>query len=190
MREVELKAVVGDPEAAQRLLAGAGAKPAFQGTLTDRRYDTAGGELSARNEVVRVRTYADKSGTRSSLDWKGPSSRQTGFKIREEISTAISDERSLVGILSKLGYAVVAEIDRKIVQYEVFGATVRFEFYPRMDTLVEVEGSPESIGRAIEALGMSRGEFSSDSLAAFVNRFEHRTGVRAAISDRELTGNY
>jgi predicted adenylyl cyclase CyaB len=188
VREVELKAVVADPEKAQRLLADAGAKVVFEGVLADRRYDAAGGELNARDEVIRVRAHTDKSGTRASLDWKGPSSVEAGFKVREEISTGVSDERGLVAILEKLGYSVVREIDRKIVQYEAFGATVRFEFYPRMDTLVEVEGSPESIERAVEALGMSRGEFSSEALAAFVNRFEQRTGVRAAISERELTG--
>jgi hypothetical protein len=81
---------------------------------------------------------------------------------------------------------VVKEIDRRIVQYETEGAAVRFEFYPRMDTLVEVEGEPDAIERAIEALGMSRGEFTSDSLAAFVTRFERRTGVRAAVADSAL----
>jgi predicted adenylyl cyclase CyaB len=187
MREVELKAVVEDPDEAQRLLVREGALLTFEGALIDRRYDKPDGALGLVDQVIRVRTYADKTGTRCSLDWKGPSSAETGFKVREEISTGISDEPALIGILEKLGYVPVREIDRKIVQYEAFGATVRFEFYPRMDTLVEVEGTPESIERAIEALGMSRGQFTGESLSAFVSRFEQRTGVRAAISDSELT---
>jgi hypothetical protein len=36
---------------------------------------------------------------------------------------------------------------------------------------------------------MSRGEFTSERLASFVSRFEKRTGVRAAICDRELTAD-
>jgi hypothetical protein len=55
-----------------------------------------------------------------------------------------------------------------------------------MDVLVEVEGEPEAIENAIEALGMSRGEFTSERLATFVTRFEQRTGVRAAVCDREV----
>ena len=43
---------------------------------------------------------------------------------------------------------------------------------------------------AIEVLGLARGRFSSDRLTAFVGRFEQRTGVRAAICDRELEGDY
>jgi hypothetical protein len=59
-----------------------------------------------------------------------------------------------------------------------------------MDVLVEVEGEPEAIERAIEGLGMARGEFTSERLPTFVERFERRTGVRAAICDRELAGDY
>jgi hypothetical protein len=82
------------------------------------------------------------------------------------------------------------EIDREIAQYTLGGATIRFETYPRMDVLVEVEGEPESIEQAIEALGMSRGLFNSDRLPTFVSRFEQRTGVRAAICQREMEGDY
>lgn len=189
MREVELKAVVADPDASRRLLTAAGAKLTFEGALRDRRYDTEDGSLSARDEVVRVRTYSNSAGARTLLDWKGPSDTSTGYKIREEISTGISDERGLVKILEKLGYVVVKEIDRRIAQYEAAGAVIRFEFYPRMDALVEVEGDPDAIERAIAAMGMSRGEFTSDSLAAFVSWFERRTGVRAAVSDGELVSD-
>jgi hypothetical protein len=59
-----------------------------------------------------------------------------------------------------------------------------------MDVLVEVEGEPAAIESAIEALGLPRGTFTNERLASFVAGFEHRTGVRAAISDRELEGDY
>jgi hypothetical protein len=59
-----------------------------------------------------------------------------------------------------------------------------------MDVLVEVEGQPDSIEQAIEALGLARGQFNSDRLPRFVERFEQRTGVRAAICRREMEGDY
>ena len=186
MREVELKAVVTDAEDKQRLLAAAGAKLTFEGALHDRRYDTPESALGERDEVIRVRTYSGLGVSRTVLDWKGPADVSSGFKVRQEISTGISDGESLVSILEMLGYVVVREIDRRIAQYDFGGAVVRFEFYPRMDTLVEVEGDPAAIHRAIDALGMSRGEFTGESLGAFVGRFERRTGVKAAISDAEL----
>ena len=186
MREVELKAVVRDVEDARKRLAKAGASLTFEGALQDRRYDTEDGALADRDEVIRVRSYRSESGTRTLLDWKGPADTKTGYKVREEISTEISDARALMTMLRKLGFELVREIDRRIVQYEIGGATVRFESFPRMDELVEVEGDPGAIERAIELLGMSRGEFTSDALAAFDTRFERRTGVKAAVSDREL----
>lgn len=57
-----------------------------------------------------------------------------------------------------------------------------------MDTLVEVEGMPENIEEAIAVLGMARGEFTNESLGAFVTRFERRTGVQAATAERDLAG--
>lgn len=190
MREVELKAVVTDPDAAQQSLTAAGGTLKFEGALNDRRYDTPAGDLALEDEVIRVRRYRGAKSERTLLDWKGPADTRSGYKVREELSTEVADEKTLVAMLEKLGYVVVHEIDRRIVQYELAGAIVRLEIYPRMDALVEVEGGPEAIEGAIAALGMKRGEFTSESLPAFVARFERRTGVRAAVSERELAGEY
>lgn len=186
MREVELKAVVTDLESKARLIHAAGATLVFEGALRDRRYDTAERELNAKDEVVRVRTYQSSASKRVLLDWKGAVDTTSGYKVREELSTEISDADQLEAMLGKLGYIVIKEIDRRIIQYELGRATIRFEEYPRMDSLVEVEGAPEAIEEAIAVLHMSRGEFTSESLGAFVTRFEQRTGVKAATSESEL----
>ena len=190
MREVELKAVVDDLPTARKLLEQAGATLSFEGRLSDRRYDVESRELAQRDEVLRVRRYQKGGASRTYLDWKGPTEMQDVYKIREEISTLAEDFDSLAGILERLGFMITMEIDREIVQYELAGATIRFETYPRMDVLVEVEGQPDSIENAIEVIGLARGTFSADRLASFIARFEQRTGVRAAICDRELEGDY
>lgn len=190
MREVELKAVVDDLASSRKRLEKAGARLSFEGRLSDRRYDIESRELGERDEVLRVRRYDAPGSSKTYLDWKGPTETQDVYKIREEISTLIEDSDSLEEILARLGFIVTMEIDREIAQYELGGATIRFETYPRMDVLVEVEGEPDSIEQAIEALGMARGQFNSDRLPMFVGRFEQRTGVRAAISHREMEGDY
>ena len=190
MREVELNAVVDDVQRRRSEIERAGGKLVFEGKLRDRRYDVESRELSRRDEVLRVRRYESRTGTRTHLDWKGPTETHDNYKVREEVSTSVEDFDSLSLLLNKLGFIVTREIDRDIAQYEHAGATIRFETYPRMDSLVEVEGEPEAIERAIEALGMARGEFSSRRLADFVEAFERRTGVHAAVSDRELDGDY
>ena len=185
MREVELKAVVDDIAERRRKVENAGGKLSFEGRISDRRYDFPSGDLSSRDEVLRTRTYISKSSTKTYLDWKGPTEFRDVYKVREEISTPVDDFAVLDAILHKLGLELVAEIDREIAQYALGGATIRFEIYPRMDALVEVEGEPNAIEAAIEAIGIPRGTFSNRRLADFVVDFEQRTGVRASISDRD-----
>jgi predicted adenylyl cyclase CyaB len=186
MREVELKAVVDDLAERRKKIEDAGAKLSFEGKLSDRRYDLESRELSSRDEVLRVRRYLGASSTRTYLDWKGPTEFRDVYKVREELTTHVEDFDELEQILLRLGFKLVAEIDRDIAQYRIDGATVRFESYPRMDILVEVEGEPEAIERAIEVLGLARGTFSNRRLTDFVTDFEQRTGVRAAVCDSAL----
>jgi predicted adenylyl cyclase CyaB len=189
MREVELKAIVDDLAKRRRQIEDAGATLLFEGKISDRRYDSVSRELSARDEVLRLRRYESADGTKTFLDWKGPTEIRDVYKVREELTTPIDDFDALEKILEKLGYQLVGEIDRTIAQYQLGGATVRFETYPRMDVLVEVEGEPADIEEAIVTLGMPRGTFSSERLAGFAAGFERRTGVRAALCEREINGS-
>lgn len=188
--EVELKAVVPDLGGARRSLVAAGATLVFEGRLEDRRYDSRARALAAMDHVLRLRVYRGRDGDRGSLDWKGPTRYEGGYKVREELSAGTTDPIMLATMLERLGYVITREIDRDIEQYALNGATIRFERYPRMDVLVEVEGSPASIEEAILALGMRREEFSTDRLLHFIARFQARTGERAAVSDAELRGDY
>jgi adenylate cyclase class 2 len=192
MREIELKGIVPDEAAARARVEAAGGKLAFAGRLEDRRYDDAAGRLAPRDLVLRLRTYRDPDGrVRSAhLDWKGPTNYDGGYKVREEVSSEVADPDAVARIFERLGYTVIREIDRDVCQYTLDDATVRFERYPRMDVLVEVEGAPAAIERAIERLELPRSEFSAARLPEFVARYEARTGTRAALCDRELAGDF
>lgn len=190
MREIELKSVVADEDAARRRLEQSGATLVFEGTLGDRRYDTPDRSLARRDQVLRVRTERTSAGVRAHVQFKGPASFPGGYKLREEIGTSTSDPDAMHSILCSLGYVVTREVDREVRVYAFRGATVRFEQYPRMDVLVEVEGDPASIESAVEGLGLPRDGFTTDSLAAFVERYERRSHARAAICERELDGDY
>ncbi|HEX9484338.1 MAG TPA: class IV adenylate cyclase, partial [Gemmatimonadaceae bacterium] len=143
MLEVELKSVVDDTAVRRAAIERAGGVLVFEGRLEDRRYDFDDRSLTMRDHVLRVRIYRDEHSARAQLDWKGPTRRAEGYKLREEIEARVSDADALVAILERLGFRVTIEIDRDIAQYELHGAMVRFEHYPRMDDLVEVEGTPE-----------------------------------------------
>ena len=86
MREVELKSVVADPDRTVAALRATGAVLALEGRLSDSRYDTPGRALLARDRVLRLRVFADGAVSRSSLDWKGPTTFVDGYKVREELS--------------------------------------------------------------------------------------------------------
>ncbi|GAC1685983.1 MAG: hypothetical protein NVS9B3_04300 [Gemmatimonadaceae bacterium] len=194
MREVELKSLVDDVRLRRSLVEGAGATLRFEGRLEDRRYDTPDRTLLGGDQVLRLRVYrgshgGDASdGVRVELDWKGPTTYERGFKIREELAVAAGDGETLATILERVGFVVTRAIDREIAQYELGGAVVRFERYPRMDALVEVEGPEEAIERAIVVLALPREGFTSDRLPDFVARYESRTGDIAALCDEELAG--
>ena len=191
MIETELKAVVSDLAATRGRVESSGGRSSFAGRLEDRRYDRPDLSLAALDHVLRLRVYRDTKRVllRASVDWKGPSSSAGAYKQREEINSEISgDPESLRQILHRLGFVVTMQIDRDIWQYDLHGAIVRFERYPRMDDLVEIEGSPSAIEQAIAALGLPRESCTAERLPDFVRRYETRTGQTAALSDAELAG--
>ena len=121
LAELELKAVVPDPEALRGRMRSAGAIAGFRGRMTDRRYDRAG-ELAARDEVLRIRTYHHHDGsTESLLAWKGATTRSPeGYKLRQEIELAVRSERGAAErLLGALGYAPVHVIEREVEIYRV-----------------------------------------------------------------------
>ena len=178
--ELELKARVDDPAALEAALARAGAELVFRGEMRDRRFDKSGA-LEERDEVLRLRSY---HGTASYgvLAWKGPVSVRSGYKHREEHEARLVDPEAALAILERVGYEVVMRIDRKIAEYRLAEAAVRMEWYPAMDVLVEIEGEPAAIERAIPATGIPRDRFLPESLPFFIAAYERRTGRAARIA--------
>lgn len=186
-QELELKAVVPDPDAFRHRLRAAGVVPRFVGRMTDLRYDRAA-ELASRDEVLRVRTFLHPDGhVEAILAWKGPTMRSPdGYKLREEIELPVSGETAdPERLLAALGYLPVQAVERDVEVYRLGGATARLETYPRMDVLLEVEGEPAAIERAIAASGIPRGEFTAGSLAEFVRRFQERSGQAAVLASSQ-----
>jgi adenylate cyclase class IV len=184
VEELEVKARVDDADAVRAALTRAGAMLEFQGDMLDRRFDR-GDRLAARDEVLRLRVFRPADGTPAYgvLGWKGPHSKQGRYRRRAEAETRVGDPDGVAAILDRLGFAVSLRIDRRVEVYRLGQAVLRLEWYPKMDVLVEVEGEPAAIERAIAATGMARDRFLAESLPYFVAAFERRTG-RAALLAR------
>jgi len=181
--ELEVKARVEDPDALARALLRAGAERVFQGEMIDRRFDRKG-RLEQKDEVLRLRLYrpADGGAVWGELGWKGPKSTRGDYRHRVEWQTRVTDPEAVLSILPRLGFDVSIRIDRRIEQWRLGGAVVRIEWYPEMDVLVEVEGEPEDIERAIGATGLPRTAFLAESLPHFVRAYERRTKRRARLA--------
>ena len=179
--ELELKAVVPDPDLLRARLLAAGGRIRFRGRMSDRRYDRQG-ELAARDEVLRVRSFEAAGGPAETLlGWKGPRQRSPeGYKRREELEIGVTLHPH--ALLAALGYGLVHAIAFAPREAIAGGAAVRLERYPDMDVLLEVEGSPDAIERAIEVTGIHRDAFTDDPLIEFVRRFEVRTGRAATLA--------
>ena len=182
--ELEVKARVDDPDGLRAALVRAGATLDFRGDMIDRRFDR-GRTLEARDEVLRLREFRPADGTPAYgvLGWKGPPSQRGMYRHRAEAETRVAAPDSVVTILEQLGFAVSLRIDRCVEVYRLGQAVLRLEWYPAMDVLLEVEGEPSEIERAIAATGVARDRFLPESLPYFVAQYEARTG-RAALLAR------
>jgi adenylate cyclase class IV len=180
--ELEVKARVEDPAALERAILAAGAVLEFRGAMTDHRFDRDGA-LAARDEVVRLREYAPAGGAGfGALGWKGPSTTRGAYRHRPELELRVEDAAAALDLLGRLGFTETLRIDRRVAVYRLGGATLRLEWYPEMDVLIEVEGDTAAIERAVAATGLDRARFLAASLPNFVAAYERRTGRRARIA--------
>ncbi len=187
--ELEVKARITNVAELRRRLRRAGATVEFRGAMADRRYDR-GSVLTRVDEVLRLRTYRPTERGRGRarphavLTWKGAASARSGgrYRHRLELELEIPDPKALHTVLARLGYRITMAIDRRVEVYRLGHAILRLERYPRMDTLLEVEGPPPAIERAIAATGLERERFRSESLPYFMRAYRRRTGRRARLS--------
>ena len=188
--ELELKAVVPDAALLRRHLVESGAEATFRGLMEDRIFDQ-GETLRQRDEVLRVRTWRpDGAPARAQMAWKGATRRSPeGYKLRDELEFSVEgDGATAAGVLTALGYGVTKSVDRFVEVYRVHEAEVRLEWYPRMDVLVEVEGTAAAIEAALGVTGLPRRAFEPEPLVEFVRRYEERSGERAALAVADLKG--
>ncbi len=181
--ELEVKARVDDPDAVRATLERAGAALVFAGEMSDRRYDRHGA-LERRDEVLRLRVFrpADGGPGWGVLAWKGPHSGRGPYRHRAETEARVDDPEAVAAILERAGFAVSLRIDRRVEVYRLGRATLRLEWYPAMDVLLEVEGEPSEIERAVAATGLPRDGFVAESLPHFVKAYEARTGRPAVLA--------
>jgi adenylate cyclase class IV len=182
--------VVPDPRVVRARLERAGARPGFQGMMSDVRYDRDG-ELVGRDEVLRLREYHHPAGRLETiLGWKGPTRISAeGYKTRPELEYEVHARTAPPAeLLEALGFRRIHTVDRYVEYYHLETAVLRLEWYPRMDVLIEIEGDADGIEAGLRAVSLPREDFTADPLSVFAARFASRTGTPPVLSAAELAG--
>ena len=121
-------------------------------------YDDAGGSLASRGTVVRLR----RTPHGGVLTFKGPRRIEEGVKSREELETGVADAGTLALILERLGLRGTFRYQKYREIWRHGGLVIVLDETP-VGCYLELEGPPEEIHAAAEALGYSRADYVTDS---------------------------
>jgi adenylate cyclase, class 2 len=179
-KETEIKLAVRDIKAFERKLKKLGGKPvkAGNGRVHELNviFDTPDGGLAKHGQLLRIRSESVESvgkketPRRVMLTFKQPAVRAleddgSRFKIREETEVEVADAAMLRKIFEGLGLRGWFSYEKYRTTWKL-GAATRWakDLLIELDetpagVFVELEGSPEAIDKAAEALGYSRKDY-------------------------------
>jgi adenylate cyclase class 2 len=178
-KETEIKLAVRDSKAFERKVKKLGGKPARTGNSRVHElnviFDTPDGGLAKHGQLLRIRTESVQDGKkeipqRVMLTFKQPAVRAVDddgsrFKIREETEVEVADAATLGKIFEGLGLRGWFSYEKYRTTWKL-GAATRWakDLLIELDetpagTFVELEGPPEAIDKAAEALGYSRKDY-------------------------------
>lgn len=164
--EQEVKLEFPGVEAARHAVVSAGGRLVVpRRLLDDCLFDTADGALRRTGTALRLRRDA----VSPRLTWKGPV--LTGpVKSREEIETPISNADSMQATLQALGYRPVFRAQKYREEYVLADALVTVDDTP-LGVYVEIEATPDEIGRVARLLGRSEADYCLESYPTLWRRW-------------------
>jgi adenylate cyclase class 2 len=156
-REIEIKLVVPNAEAAASLLEGAGFRVS-EPRVFERNtvFDTPGQALRSAGALLRVR----EAGAAMILTYKGPAEEGSKYKSREEVDLRLADAGAMSAILDRLGYEPIFRYEKRRTEYRRDGelGVATLDETP-IGVYLELEGDPEWIDRAAESLGFGEHDY-------------------------------
>jgi adenylate cyclase, class 2 len=169
MVETEVKIFfAGGPQQARALIERHGYAVSAPRTLeSDQLFDHPGAELKTSDQLLRLR----RSGTRSTVTYKGPAARER-YKSREEIEFDVSDASNFELVLNRLGYT-------RGFRYEKYRTKFAGAREPGIITIdetpigvyLELEGPPDWIDSTALRLGLAPSEYCTSSYAALYKEY-------------------
>jgi adenylate cyclase class 2 len=172
--EREIKLRFESPSAARDALGAIGAQLWKSRRLqSDCLFDTEDRHLSARQQILRIRTEGDSG----SITFKSPADHPT-LKLREELETAIGDVGVLTDILKRAGFEVWFRYEKYREEFTFGEVIIAIDETP-VGTFVEIEGSDHGIAEAAFALGRGPADYVVDSYRSLFVRHCEARGIPA-----------
>lgn len=172
--ETEIKLRFDSAAAARAAVRAIGADPSKPRRLqADVLFDTEQRHLSARQQVLRVRTEDG----RCCVTFKSPAYHPT-LKVREEVETAVGDGQVFCDILERAGFHVWFRYEKYREEFRLGDVIIALDETP-VGTFVELEGSDHGIAAAAVALGRGPADYVVDSYRTL---FVHHCQARGLVA--------
>ena len=136
-------------------------------------YDNPSGDLRRAGEVLRLRLYGDRLEAYSQVT--GHASKH---KTRVEHETAVAKGEEMHAILTALGFSPSFRYEKYRAEWTDGAGEIVIDHTPIGD-LAEIEGAPEWIDHTAKLIGISEGDYITDSYAELFFRWKQRTGSAA-----------
>lgn len=177
-RENEIKLAFASRETAVSRLLAAGARPVHPRAFEDNvLFDLADRPLTKSGRLLRLRDFDGAS----LLTFKGPVAGKRRHKVKIEHETAIADPEALRSILLGLGFEAVYRYQKYRSTYQ-FGAVEAVVDETPLGTFVELEGAPDDVDRAAEALGTT----SSDFIRATYRELQEKDAAARGVAAGDM----
>jgi adenylate cyclase class 2 len=172
--EVEIKFLIEDLRALERLLRSAGFRRITPRTHElNTLYDTPRQTLRQRGELLRIRKY----GRRWILTHKGKGA-NTRHKIRIETETELANGEKMAAILDALGFVPSFRYEKFRSEWTDGRGHVVLDETP-IGNVSEIEGKPRWIDATAKKLGVSRAQYITQNYASMFFDWKARTGSAA-----------
>jgi adenylate cyclase class 2 len=176
MEETEVKILNIDAKAIEKKIISLGGKKIGSYLVKERFYDFPDKRLGSANSILRIRTL----GKTTEFAFKCPVGKikeGTGFKIREEIQTEVSDVKELERIVTSLGLVLVRDMEKKRTSFVLGRAKLEIDVYPGVPPYLEVESDAKTIPKIVEKLGYAMKDTSNLSSNKILKNYGKKENV-------------
>jgi adenylate cyclase class 2 len=170
MKEIEVKILEINPKDIEKKIIALDGKKNASNIVHERFYDFPDGKLKSKFSILRIRTI----GKKTEFTFKHSTSKLkegSGFAVREEIQTEVSDVNELERIVLALGLVVKKNREKKRTSFTLGKTKIEIDEYPGIPAYLEVEGDERSIPPVVRKLGFTMNDTTNISSTKVLKKY-------------------